>query len=41
VEDVPEMRFHGGLGNEQMLCDLAVGQALGGEGGDPSFGACQ
>jgi hypothetical protein len=30
VEDVAEMRFHGGLGDEQVLGDLAVGQALGG-----------
>jgi acyl-CoA synthetase (AMP-forming)/AMP-acid ligase II len=33
--------FHGGLGDEQVLGDLAVGPAVGGEGRDPAFGAGQ
>ena len=33
------MRLHGGLGDEQVLGDLAVGQAVRGQAGHPPFGA--
>ena len=41
AEGVAEVGFHGGLGDEQVLGDLAVGQAVGGEGRDAAFGAGQ
>ena len=39
LEGVPEVGLDGGLGDEQVLGDLPVGQAVGGEAGDPPFGA--
>jgi hypothetical protein len=36
---VPEVGLDGGLGDEQVLGDLPVGQPVGGEAGDPPFGA--
>ena len=39
LERVPEMGLDGGLGDEQVLGDLPVGQAVGGEAGHPPFGA--
>jgi len=39
VECVPKVGFDGGLGDEQVLGDLPVGQAVRGEAGDPPFGA--
>jgi hypothetical protein len=34
LERVSQVRFHGALGDEQALGDLAVGRAVGGEPGD-------
>jgi len=39
VEGVPKVGFDGGLGDEQVLGDLPVGQAVGGQAGDPPFDA--
>jgi hypothetical protein len=39
VIGVPEVSFEGGLGDEQVLGDLPVGQAVRGQPGDFPFGA--
>jgi hypothetical protein len=36
---VPQVCFHGGQGDEQVLSDLPVGHAVGGQAGHPPFGA--
>ena len=36
---MPQVAFDGGQGDEQVLGDLPVGQAVRGEAGDPPFGA--
>src|SRR5207247_4478752 len=35
AERVPQVGLHRGLGDEQVLGDLPVARALGGQGGDP------
>jgi hypothetical protein len=39
AERVPQVRLDGGLGDEQVLGDLPVGQPVGGEAGDLPLGA--
>src|SRR5690242_1015904 len=41
AEGVAEVGLHGGLGDEEVLGDLTVGQPVGGEGCDAAFGAGQ
>src|SRR5207247_11253716 len=40
-EDAAEVRLDGVLGEEERLCDLAVGHSLGGHASDAQLGGCE